>query len=241
MAMILFPAIDLLDGQCVRLTHGDYTQKTVYNPHPANQAAQFADAGAVWLHVVDLDGAKSGVPVNIAAVKAILAATNMQVQLGGGIRSLESMQTWLEAGVARVILGTVALTNPDLVRQACKAFPGKIAVGLDAKDGYVATQGWLDVSTVKAADMAAALADSGVAVIIHTDIARDGVKTGLNLLSCAAIAAASHLPVIASGGLASLDDIHACKRYENQGVMGAISGRALYDGSLNLKEALKLC
>ncbi|MFN7902495.1 MAG: 1-(5-phosphoribosyl)-5-[(5-phosphoribosylamino)methylideneamino]imidazole-4-carboxamide isomerase [Holosporales bacterium] len=239
--MLLFPAIDLLDGACVRLTHGDYNKVTVYNDDPGEQAATFAAAGATWLHVVDLDGARSGQAVNIAAIKAIRRAARVSIQLGGGIRSLASMDAWLAVGIDRVILGTVALTNPQLVREACKAFPGKIAVSIDSRDGHVATAGWLETSTTRATDLARLLADSGVSVLIHTDIGRDGVKTGVNVESCVAMAAAAHLPVIASGGVASLDDIRAVKALENKGIIGAISGRALYDGTLDLQAALALC
>ncbi|MFN9790783.1 MAG: HisA/HisF-related TIM barrel protein, partial [Holosporales bacterium] len=219
----------------------DYNKVTVYNDDPSEQAATFAAAGATWLHVVDLDGARSGQAVNIAAIKAIRRAARVSVQLGGGIRSMASIDAWLAVGIDRVILGTVAFTDPHLVREACKVFPGKIAVSIDSREGLVATAGWLETSTTKATDMARLLADSGVSVLIHTDIGRDGVKTGVNIESCVELAAASTLPVIASGGVASLEDIRAVKAAEDKGIIGAISGRALYDGTLDLRAALALC
>ena len=239
--MILFPAIDLLGGQCVRLTKGDYNAVTVYNSSPANQAEQFAKAGAAWLHVVDLDGAKSGQPVNIEAVRAIRRSARLKIQLGGGIRTIAAIDAWLSAGIDRVILGTIALRDPQLVRDACRVFPGRIAVGIDSKEGFVAAEGWLEDSHITALELAKLFADSGVSVLIHTDISRDGLKTGLNIQSCIDIAKASHLPVIASGGLANLDDVRAAKAASSKGVLGAIAGRALYDGSLDLKEALAVC
>ena len=244
--MILFPAIDLKGGQCVRLIKGDMAQATVFNTDPADQARQFAAAGAEWLHLVDLDGAFAGAPVNEAAVEGILAATALPVQLGGGIRDMDRIEGWLKRGVARVILGTVALKNPDLVKQACKRFPGKIAVGIDAKGGKVAVEGWAETSELTALDLARRFEDAGVAAIIYTDIDRDGLLQGVNVTATAALAAALSIPVIASGGVSSLDDIHALldalpsSRGKGGGIVGVISGRAIYDGRLDLKDALQL-
>jgi phosphoribosylformimino-5-aminoimidazole carboxamide ribotide isomerase len=244
--LILFPAIDLKGGQCVRLIKGDMAQATVFNTDPADQARQFAAAGAQWLHLVDLDGAFAGAPVNEAAVEGILAATALPVQLGGGIRDMDRIETWLKKGVARVILGTVALKNPDLVKQACRRFPGKIAVGIDAKGGKVAVEGWAETSELTALDLARRFEDAGVAAIIYTDIDRDGLLQGVNVIATAELAAALSIPVIASGGVSSLDDIHAlldalpASRGKGGGIVGVISGRAIYDGRLDLKEALQL-
>jgi len=244
--MIIFPAIDLKGGQCVRLVKGDMAQATVFNTEPADQARQFAAAGAQWLHLVDLDGAFAGAPVNEAAVEGILAATALPVQLGGGIRDMDRIETWLKKGVARIILGTVALKNPDLVKQACKRFPGKIAVGIDAKGGKVAVEGWAETSELTALDLARRFEDAGVAAIIYTDIDRDGLLQGVNVSATAELAAALSIPVIASGGVSSLDDIHALldvlpsSRGKGGGIVGVISGRAIYDGRLDLREALQL-
>lgn len=244
--MILFPAIDLKNGQCVRLVKGDMAQATVFNTNPADQARQFAAAGAEWLHLVDLDGAFAGKAVNEKAVEAILSATALPVQLGGGIRDLARIETWLKKGVARVILGTVALKNPDLVRAACRTFPGKIAVGIDAKGGKVAVEGWAETSELGALDLARRFEDAGVAAIIYTDIDRDGLLQGVNVAATAELAAALAIPVIASGGVSALDDIHALlaalpqSRARGGGIVGVISGRAIYDGRLDLKEALQL-
>jgi phosphoribosylformimino-5-aminoimidazole carboxamide ribotide isomerase len=244
--MILFPAIDLKGGQCVRLVKGDMRQATVFNTDPADQARQFAVAGAEWLHLVDLDGAFAGAPVNEAAVESILAATALPVQLGGGIRDLARIGAWLERGVARVILGTAALKNPELVRQACRRFPGKIAVGIDAKGGRVAVEGWAETSELSALDLARRFEDAGVAAIIYTDIDRDGLLQGVNVVATADLAAALAIPVIASGGVSSIDDIRAlleilpATRKSGGGIVGVISGRAIYDGRLDLKEALQL-
>ncbi|MBK8159789.1 MAG: 1-(5-phosphoribosyl)-5-[(5-phosphoribosylamino)methylideneamino]imidazole-4-carboxamide isomerase [Rhodospirillaceae bacterium] len=244
--MIIFPAIDLKGGQCVRLIKGDMAQATVFNTDPADQARQFAAAGAEWLHLVDLDGAFAGAPVNEAAVEGILAATALPVQLGGGIRDMGRIEAWLKKGVARVILGTVALKNPDLVKQACRRFPGKIAVGIDAKGGKVAVEGWAETSELTALDLARRFEDAGVAAIIYTDIDRDGLLQGVNVPATAELAAALSIPVIASGGVSSLDDIHALldalpsSRGKGGGIVGVISGRAIYDGRLDLKEALQL-
>lgn len=238
--MILFPAIDLKNGQCVRLRQGEMDRATVFNDDPGAQARSFQDAGFRYLHIVDLNGAFEGRPVNGAAVEAILGAITIPAQLGGGIRDLETVQMWLDKGIARVILGTAAVREPDLVREACKRFPGCIAVGIDARDGKVAVQGWAETSRLEAEEIARRFEDAGVAAIIYTDIARDGVLEGLNLEATAALAAKTPIPVIASGGLASLEDIRALTRPENAMLEGAIAGRALYDGRLDPAEALAL-
>jgi len=237
--MILFPAIDLKDGQCVRLYQGDMDKATVFNDSPANQAAQFEADGFEWLHLVDLDGAFAGKPVNGAAVEAILAATDLPTQLGGGIRDLATIEMWLNKGIKRVILGTIAVNDPQIVRDACKAFPGQVAVGIDARDGLVAVEGWAEVSSLTAIDLAREFADAGVAAIIYTDIERDGAMKGVNVDSTATLAKATSIPVIASGGVASIEDLKALKA---QDVIfeGVISGRAIYDGRLDPTEALKV-
>jgi phosphoribosylformimino-5-aminoimidazole carboxamide ribotide isomerase len=237
--MILFPAIDLKDGQCVRLLKGDMAKATVFSDSPGAQAKLFVDAGSRWLHVVDLNGAFSGHPVNEGAVESILAAADeTPVQLGGGIRDIQTIEFWLEKGVARVILGTIALRDPDLVRKACTEFPGRIAVGIDARGGMVAVEGWAETSKVTAMDLALRFEDAGVDAIIHTDIDRDGVMQGPNLEATAALAERLTTPVILSGGISSLDDLREVARYGRRGIIGAISGRALYDGRLDLAEAL---
>ena len=238
--MILFPAIDLKDGKCVRLKLGEMSQATVFNDDPAAQARLFEAQGFQYLHIVDLNGAFAGRPVNGAAVEAILAKIKMPVQLGGGIRDLESIERWLEKGVRRVILGTVAVRNPGLVREACAKFPGRVAVGIDAKGGKVAVEGWAEVSELAADELAKRFEDAGVAAIIYTDIARDGVLMGLNLEATAELARATRIPVIASGGLASMEDIRALMKPEFAMLEGAISGRALYDGRLDARQALQL-
>ncbi len=236
--MILFPAIDLKDGQCVRLKLGEMSEATVFNDDPAAQARAFEDQGFEYLHIVDLNGAFAGKPVNGAAVEAILAAVRMPVQLGGGIRDMGTVEAWLEKGVRRVILGTVAVRNPALVKAAAKAFPGRVAVGIDAKGGKVAVEGWAETSELTAVELAKRFEDAGVAAIIYTDIERDGVLMGLNLPATSALAAETAIPVIASGGLASMDDVEALLRPENARLEGAISGRALYDGRLDPATAL---
>lgn len=236
--MILFPAIDLKGGECVRLKLGDMDAATVYNTDPAAQAKAFEDQGFSWLHVVDLDGAFAGEAVNGAAVDAILSAISMPVQLGGGIRSLDDVANWLERGVARVILGTIAVRDPDLVREACRRFPGRVAVGIDARGGKVAVEGWAETSELSAIDLAARFEDAGVAAIIYTDIDRDGVLKGINWPSTLDLAGATKIPVIASGGLASMDDIHRLTRPDARILEGAITGRALYDGRIDAREAL---
>lgn len=243
--MILFPAIDLKGGQCVRLVKGDMTQATVFNTDPADQARQFAAAGAEWLHLVDLDGAFAGKAVNAAAVDRILGTVDIPVQLGGGIREMAHIETWLDKGIARIILGTAALKNPDLVRKACKRFPNQIVIGIDAKGGKVAVEGWAETSELTAHDLALRFEDAGVAAIIYTDIDRDGLLQGVNVTATAELAAALSIPVIASGGVSSIDDIDALiaaqpqSRKKAGGIIGIISGRAIYDGRLDLKEALQ--
>lgn len=238
--MILFPAIDLKDGECVRLRLGDMAQATVYNADPAAQAKAFEDQGFEWLHVVDLNGAFAGKSVNGEAVEAILRATKNPVQLGGGIRSIEHIENWLAKGLARVILGTVAVRDPDLVRQACRRFPGRIAVGIDAKGGKVAVEGWAEASELTVRELAERFEGAGVAAIIYTDIDRDGVLTGINWESTIALADAVSIPVIASGGLASIADIVRMTMPDARRLEGAISGRALYDGRLDPAQALSL-
>ena len=237
---ILFPAIDLKAGECVRLKLGDMDQATVYNTDPGAQAKAFEDQGFEYLHVVDLDGAFAGEAVNGAAVEAILNATKNPVQLGGGIRTLEHIESWLSKGLARVILGTIAVRDPDLVREACLKFPNRIAVGIDAKGGKVAVEGWAETSELTVIDMAARFEDAGAAAIIYTDIDRDGVLAGINWDSTLELARSTSIPVIASGGLASMEDIKRMTNTDAQILEGAISGRALYDGRINPDEALSL-
>ncbi|MGP1394048.1 MAG: 1-(5-phosphoribosyl)-5-[(5-phosphoribosylamino)methylideneamino]imidazole-4-carboxamide isomerase [Inquilinaceae bacterium] len=236
--MILFPAIDLKDGVCVRLVRGDMDEATVFNSDPADQARRFADQGFSWIHVVDLNGAFAGRPVNADAVDGILAAVDRPIQLGGGIRSLETVEMWLERGVRRVVLGTAALENPDLVRQACRAYPGRVAVGIDARNGMVAVDGWSRTSKVKALDVALRFEDCGAAAIVYTDIDRDGVLGGVNVEATADLAFALTTPVIASGGIASLDDLRALLAEEASGIAGAVCGRAFYDGRIDPAAAL---
>ncbi len=238
--MILFPAIDLKDGECVRLVRGLMEEATVFNDDPAAQACAFESAGFDYLHLVDLNGAFEGRPVNSHAVEAILKAITIPVQLGGGIRDLATIEAWLGKGVTRVIIGTAAVKNPDLVREACKKFPGRVVVGLDAKNGKVAVEGWAEVSDVTVLEMAQRFEDVGVAAIIFTDIARDGVLEGLNLKATVKLADAVTTPVIASGGLSSIEDIKALVAANCAGLEGAISGRALYDGRLDPTEAIAL-
>ena len=238
--MILFPAIDLKDGACVRLKLGDMAEATVFNTDPAAQARDFQHQGFQWLHLVDLNGAFAGRPVNGEAVEAILRAITIPVQLGGGIRSMAHIESWLAKGIRRVILGTVALREPALVRDACRQFPGRIAVGIDAKGGRVAVEGWAETSDLTAIDLARKFEDAGVSAIIFTDVDRDGVLKGLNIESTLALANATRIPVIASGGLASMDDIARLTESDCRILEGAISGRALYDGRLDVPEALRL-
>ena len=238
--MILYPAIDLKDGQAVRLLRGEMATATVFNDDPADQARTFEAAGFAWLHLVDLNGAFEGRPVNRAAVESILAAVAIPAQLGGGIRDMATISAWLEAGVARVILGTAAVKNPELVRAACREFPGQVALGIDARGGRVAVEGWAEVSEIEALDLARRFADAGAAAIVYTDIARDGVLQGVNVEATADLARATDVPVIASGGVADLADIEALMAAARDGIQGAIIGRALYDGRIDAAAALDL-
>jgi phosphoribosylformimino-5-aminoimidazole carboxamide ribotide isomerase len=238
--MILFPAIDLKDGLCVRLRQGDMDQATVFNDDPAAQGAAFEAQGFAWLHVVDLDGAFAGRPMNGAAVDAILARVRLPVQLGGGVRDMRTLEGWLEKGVARVIIGTAAVRDPDFVREAARLHPGRVAVGIDAKDGRVAVEGWAQTSTLTAEELGRRFEDAGVAAIVYTDIARDGILTGLNIPMTLALAEAVSIPVIASGGLASMADIERLTQPDCARLAGAITGRALYDGRIDAAQALAL-
>jgi phosphoribosylformimino-5-aminoimidazole carboxamide ribotide isomerase len=238
--VILFPAIDLKNGECVRLVRGDMEQATVFNADPAAQARKFEAQGFGYLHVVDLDGAFAGAPVNAKAVERILAATGMKVQLGGGVRDMRTVTGWLDKGVSRVVIGTAALKDPDFVREAARRHPGRVAVGIDARDGRVAVEGWAKQSDVSALDLGRMFEDSGVAAIVYTDIARDGVLLGLNIAQTVALADALTIPVIASGGLASIEDVKRLLEPDCAKLAGAISGRALYDGRLDAAEALAL-
>jgi len=238
--VILFPAIDLKNGQCVRLEQGDMARATVFNLDPAAQACAFAAQGFEYLHVVDLDGAFAGKPMNAHAVEAMLKAVTMPLQLGGGIRDLATVEAWLAKGVARVIIGTAAVRDPEFVKSAAKRFPGRVAVGLDARDGKVAVEGWAETSQVTALEIAQRFEDAGVAAIIFTDIARDGLLKGLNLEATIGLAEHISLPVIASGGLASIDDVKGLLTPRAKKLAGAIAGRALYDGRLDPAAALAL-
>ncbi|CAO3399212.1 1-(5-phosphoribosyl)-5-[(5-phosphoribosylamino)methylideneamino]imidazole-4-carboxamide isomerase [Azospirillum melinis] len=238
--MIIYPAIDLKDGACVRLLRGEMSQATVFNTDPGEQARLFQSQGFEWLHLVDLNGAFEGKPVNGAAVESILKSVTIPVQLGGGIRDLTTIGMWLEKGISRVILGTVALRDPELVKAACREFPGKIAVGIDAREGYVAVAGWAETSDIKALDLALKFEDCGVAAIIYTDINRDGAMGGVNVESTSDLAFHLTTPVIASGGVSSIEDLKALKVEEDTGIEGVICGRALYDGRIDPKEALAL-
>lgn len=238
--MNIYPAIDLKDGRCVRLLQGRMEDATEFNPDPADQARRFRDAGFTRLHLVDLNGAFDGRSSNADAVRAVLAATDRPVQLGGGIRDRAAIDAWLDAGVARVILGTMALRDPETVRAACRDHPGRIVVGIDARGGQVAVEGWAEQSEMKATDLALAFADAGVAAIVYTDIDRDGALQGVNVEATAELARVSGLPVIASGGVAGIDDIHRLKAVADAGIEGVIIGRALYDGRIDPAEALSV-
>jgi phosphoribosylformimino-5-aminoimidazole carboxamide ribotide isomerase len=242
MTMILFPAIDLKDGRCVRLYKGDMDKATVFNDDPADQARQFEAAGAQWLHLVDLNGAFAGQPVNGGAVESILAAVSMPVQLGGGIRDMATIDMWLGKGVRRVILGTVAVKDPALVKDAARAHAGRIVVGIDARAGMVAVDGWADTTQMRAIDLAKAFEDAGVAALVYTDIDRDGALTGVNVAATAALADSVSIPVIASGGVAGMADLEgliAAQGKISGTIEGVISGRAIYDGRLDLRDGLK--
>ena len=238
--MMLYPAIDLKGGQCVRLLRGEMSEATVFSDDPAGQAKRFVAAGCRFLHVVDLDGAFAGAPVNRAAVEAILHAVDVPVQLGGGIRDRATIEFWLTRGVRRVILGTAALSDPALVKEACRAYPGRIVIGIDARQGRVAVEGWAKESERQALDLALEFEDAGAAAIVYTDIERDGALAGVNVAATAALARALSTEIIASGGVASLDDLRALKAHEADGIAGVICGRALYDGRLSLGAALAL-
>jgi phosphoribosylformimino-5-aminoimidazole carboxamide ribotide isomerase len=238
--LILYPAIDLKDGSCVRLLRGDMDAATVFSTEPAEQAQRFETAGFEWLHLVDLNGAFAGRPINGDAVEAILGAVKLPVQLGGGIRNMATIDFWLEHGVRRVILGTIALKDPELVRVACQRHPGRIVVGIDARDGLVAVEGWARISQVRALDLALRFEDAGVAAIVYTDIDRDGALGGVNVEATADLAFALTTPVIASGGVASLADLEALRAVESAGIEGVICGRALYDGRIEPAAALAL-
>ena len=238
--MILFPAIDLKEGRCVRLIQGDMAQATVFNDDPAAQAADFAAQGFSWLHLVDLDGAFAGRPMNAAAVEAILARITVPVQLGGGIRDMKTVEGWLSRGVRRIIIGTAAVRDPGFVREAARRFPSQIAVGIDARDGRVAVDGWARLSEMSAEDLGRRFEDAGVSAVVYTDIARDGVLKGLNIEATLALGRALTIPVIASGGLASLDDVRRLLEPDCAVLEGAITGRALYDGRLDPSQALAL-
>jgi len=238
--VILFPAIDLKEGQCVRLVRGDMAQATVFSHDPPSQAKSFEDQGFEYLHVVDLDGAFAGKPMNALAVEQILQRINIPVQLGGGIRDMRTIEGWLQKGVRRIIIGTAAVRDPDLVREAARLNPGRIAVGIDARDGFVAVEGWARVSQMSALDLGRRFEDAGVSAIIYTDIARDGVLKGLNIEATLALADALSIPVIASGGLASIEDVERLLQPDCAKIAGAITGRALYDGRLDPAQALAL-
>lgn len=236
--MIIFPAIDLKDGKCVRLEKGEMNRATVFNDDPAAQAGKFEGQGFKWIHVVDLNGAFAGRPVNIEPVKQIIASVKIPLQLGGGIRDISTIEQWLEAGVSRVILGTIALRKPAIVIEACKKFPGKIVVGVDGKNGKVAVEGWAETSTVGVAELAKKFEDAGVSAILYTDVARDGMLQGVDLSGTKSLAESINIPVIASGGVADIEDIKAIKAIEGSGVCGVVVGRALYDGRIDIKQAL---
>lgn len=238
--MIFFPAIDLKDGRCVRLVKGDMARATVFNDSPADQARQFANAGCRWIHVVDLNGAFEGKPVNLNAVIDIKQAVSLPLQLGGGIRNMHTAESWLSSGIERIILGTAAVKNPAFVREACKTFPGRVAVGIDARAGKVATDGWAETGELSVLDLANRFVDAGVAAIIHTDIDRDGVLAGPNVAASAELARAVPIPVIVSGGVASLADLKSVKTHAASGIAGVISGRAIYDGRIDVREAVEL-
>jgi len=238
--MILYPAIDLKDGACVRLLRGDMTAVTVYNEDPAEQARRFAESGFTWLHLVDLNGAVEGKPVNAKAVEAIIATTHLPIQLGGGIRNIATIEDWLSRGVERVVLGTAAVRNPSLVKEACAKFPGRVAVSIDSREGLVAVEGWRETSTMRTLDLALDMEQAGVAAIVFTDINRDGAMGGINLEATVDLAFALTTPVIASGGVSSIEDIAAIKREEGSGIAGVICGRALYDGRVDPAAALAI-
>ncbi|PCJ01757.1 MAG: 1-(5-phosphoribosyl)-5-[(5-phosphoribosylamino)methylideneamino]imidazole-4-carboxamide isomerase [Alphaproteobacteria bacterium] len=238
--MIIYPAIDLKGGKCVRLYKGDMAQETVYNDNPAAQALEWARSGFSWVHVVDLDGAVNGAPANHSAVRGIIESVDIPVQLGGGIRTMAQIEKWLAEGVSRVILGTIAVRDPDLVKTACYEFPGQIVVGIDARNGNVAVEGWVEESDMKATELAKVFEDVGVSTIIYTDIDRDGTGKGVNVVSTIALAQSTSIPVIASGGVGSLDDLRLVRDAAQYGVEGVIVGKALYDGRVTPTDAIKV-
>lgn len=238
--MYLLPAIDLKEGKCVRLKQGDMAQTTVFNDDPAAQAQEFVTQGAEWIHIVDLDGAFAGKPVNATAVENILKKVSVNIELGGGIRTIETIKMWIDKGVTRVILGTIALRDPDFVKKACRKFPDKIAVGIDAKDGFVAVEGWAEKSEMTALDLARCFESVGVSAIIYTDVSRDGVLQGPNLPATVQLASSISTPVIVSGGISSLKDIEACKREEKNNIIGVIAGRAVYENRFSVRQAVDL-
>ncbi|MBH67225.1 MAG: 1-(5-phosphoribosyl)-5-[(5-phosphoribosylamino)methylideneamino]imidazole-4-carboxamide isomerase [Rhodospirillaceae bacterium] len=238
--MILFPAIDLKDGNCVRLLKGNIDEATLFNTSPANQATMFAESGCQWLHVVDLDGALAGASINEEAISSILGRVDVSVQLGGGIRDINSIERWIGRGVSRIILGTAALKNPDLVRESCYLFPGQIAVGVDARKGMVSTEGWVEDSDIRCEELAKRFEDCGVAAIIYTDIDRDGALSGLNIEATIEMARSTAIPIIASGGVSSIHDLRALRKKATPNIIGVVCGRALYDGTLNLEEGLNI-
>lgn len=238
--MIFYPAIDLKDSKCVRLVQGYMDKATVFSDSPISQAKRFESQGAKWIHVVDLNGAFEGKPINMESVKSILSGVNIPIQLGGGIRNMEIIDNWIDAGVSKVILGTIALRNPELVKEACKKYPNKIAVGIDARDGVVAIEGWAEKSELTALELALKFENAGVSDIIFTNVNRDGAMQGADIEGTKSLAEGISTPVIASGGVSSIEDLKALKSIENSGVSGVISGRAIYDGAIDLKEALEL-
>ena len=236
---IIYPAIDLKDGKCVRLIQGDIKKKTVYNDDPVDQAKHFENSGFEWIHIVDLDGAFAGKSQNGKLIKAIIENTNLPIQLGGGIRDLQAISKWVETGVRRVILGTVALNNPELVKEACRLFPNTITVGIDSRNGFVAVEGWAKQSKIKDLDLAKKFEDSGVTAIIHTDISRDGLLNGPNIKASANLSSIVRIPVIISGGVSSINDIKKAKELNNKKIEGIIVGKAIYDGDIKLDELAK--
>ena len=238
--MILFPAIDLKGGNCVRLLRGDMNEATIFSNSPGEQAVEFERAGCQWIHVVDLDGAVAGRSINVDAIESILDCVTRPIQVGGGIRDLEGIEYWLDRGVARVILGTAALKNPKLVKEGCRKFPGQVAVGIDARDGMVAVEGWVENSTIECSELARRFEDSGVVAIIYTDINRDGLLGGANIGSTVALASTTTIPVIASGGVSTIEDLKKLKNQSTENMIGVVCGRALYDKKIDLGEALKL-
>ena len=240
--MILFPAIDLKDGQCVRLVQGDMDRATIFNDNPTKQAKIFMETGFQWIHIVDLNGAFKGTPINQSCITKILCSISIPIQLGGGIRDMETAERWLKSGVKRIVLGTAALNNPEFTKEACKEFPDQVAVGIDTRNGLVAIEGWSKTSTVTDIDLVRRFEDAGVTAIIHTDIDRDGLMEGANIEATLNLASQTSIPLILSGGVSSMSDIENIKKYESEGIMGIISGRAIYDGRVDPTNALNfLC